>query len=93
MLAVKPGQRREFVQNPTPFSPVPFAYRPAIAATNSSGAAMLIRFIISPADENPAAGTASAANQEITPCTLAAAPFQRQQTHPDAEWKRRPGSA
>jgi hypothetical protein len=64
MLAVKPGQRREFVQNP--FSPVPFAYRPAIAATNSSGAAMLIRLIISPADENPAAGTASAANQEIT---------------------------
>src|SRR5215467_9925222 len=29
----------------------PCAYRPAIAATNSSRAAMLIRLIISPADE------------------------------------------
>src|SRR5437660_7616323 len=52
MLAVIAGYGRKLVQNPTPLTAVSLAYRPATAATNSSRAVMLIRLIISPADEN-----------------------------------------
>src|SRR5438067_5545568 len=43
MLAVIAGYRRKLVQNPTPLTRSPCAYRSATAATNSSRAAMLIR--------------------------------------------------
>jgi hypothetical protein len=53
MLAVKAGVTAANSSRIRPRSArSPCAYRPAIAATNSSRAAMLIRLIISPADEN-----------------------------------------
>src|SRR6516225_179298 len=53
MLAVKAGVTAANSSRIRPRSArSPCAYRPAIAATNSSRAAMLIRLILSPADEN-----------------------------------------
>src|SRR5271155_4589065 len=52
MLAVIAGYRRKLVQNPTPLAPISPRIPVCYAATNSSRAAMLIRLIFSPADEN-----------------------------------------
>src|SRR5438132_14068175 len=53
MLAVIAGYRRKLVQNPTPLTAVSLRIPPCYrCATNSSRAAMLIRLIVSPADEN-----------------------------------------
>src|SRR3954465_14593609 len=52
MLAVIAGYRRKLVQNPTPLVPISPRIPVCYAATNSSRPPMLIRLIISPADEN-----------------------------------------
>jgi hypothetical protein len=52
MLVVKARYRCELVQNLTMLGPIRCACDPAIAATNSSRAVMLIHLITNPADEN-----------------------------------------